>query len=71
MENINKLLAKNIKNARLKKMMPKSVLAEKAKIAYHTMIKIEANRKNTTVCELVKISRCLDVDIQTLLEGVE
>lgn len=70
MENVNKILSENIKNARLKKMMPKSVLAEGANLAYHTMVKIEANRKSTTVLEMVKIAKTLNVDVESLLEGI-
>lgn len=70
LNNLNKILSKNIKDARLEKLMPKSLVSEGSNISYATFIKIEDGKKNITVMELAKLAKFMGIDISKLLEGI-
>lgn len=70
LNNLNKILSKNIKDARLEKLMPKSLVSKGSNISYATFIKIEGGKKNITVMELAKLAKFMGIDISKLLEGI-
>jgi transcriptional regulator with XRE-family HTH domain len=63
------MLAKNIKKLRKKYNLSQEQLAQKAKITYSTLIKIESGlNKNPTLETLTKLSKIFKVKIDELVK---
>jgi transcriptional regulator with XRE-family HTH domain len=63
------MLAKNIKKLRKKHNLSQEQLAQKAKITYSTLIKIESGlNKNPTLETLTKLSKIFKVKIDELVK---
>jgi len=62
------MLAKNIKKLRKKHDLSQEQLAQKAKITYSTLIKIESGaNKNPTIGTIKKIAKALGVGLDELV----
>ena len=65
-----KLIGINIKAERLKKNLSQEQLAEMTNISIPTISLIETGKQNTSILNILEIASALDVDVNTLVEGI-
>lgn len=68
---INKTISNNINKIRTDKKYNKKIVSDISKIEYPTYFKIEANLKTISAVEIIKLSTCLDVDVNEFFEGTK
>jgi len=64
-------LGQRIRKARIEKNLTIQVLADLVGIEYTQMSRIELGKINTSVLQVCKISRALDINMSTLLKDLE
>ncbi len=70
MDNRLKILALNIKFARMKKGISQEELAELIDVSRTAISFIETAKQNPTILKVIDIAKVLDVDINELIKGI-
>lgn len=70
MDNRLKILALNIKFARMKKGISQEELAELIDVSRTAISFIETAKQNPTILKVIDIAKVLDVDINELIKGL-
>jgi transcriptional regulator with XRE-family HTH domain len=60
-----------IRELRTKKSLSIQQLADAVDIEYNNLIRIEMGRTNPTIWTLYRISKALDINLSSLIEGVD